>query len=198
MTRNLNNNHGTSRKLWLFPASCFGLRPHNSFVIPRTVAGNEVGRGEGTCPTSHSRLAAERKPGLRPLSPAWGSIHHTQHKFLLKATVEAHGKMLHTSVVRETQMQNYFSASHSLAEVPGRSHRTGWPDRMAENRDNEETELARLWASQWACLMVQPLSKNGSAVSYDANYTLTVQPSTACKYEWSIGKEWERGAVTSV
>lgn len=112
--------------------------------------------------------------------------------------MEAHGKMLDISVMRETQTQNYSSASRSLAKVPGRSHGTGWPDRMAKNRDTEETELSRLWASPVGMPPGATSFKNGSAVSYDTNYTLTVQPRTAYKYEWSIGKEWERGAVTLV
>lgn len=70
---------------------------------------------------------------------------------------------------------------------------------MAKNRDTEETELSRPCTSP---VDMPPHGatafKNASTVSYDINYTLTVQPKTACKYEWSIGKEWGRGAVTSV
>lgn len=59
---------------------------------------------------------------------------------------------------------------------------------MAKNRDTEETELSRLWASPVDMPRGATSFKNDSAASYDINSTLTVQPKAACKYEWSIGK----------
>lgn len=115
---------------------------------------NGVERGEGTCLTSHSRSAAERKSGVRPLSPACGSIHHTQHKFHLTEIAEAHGKMLDISVTRETQRQTtslhpvLWQKSQGGATIQGGP--TGWPGTETLKRPSSRG----CGRHRWTCLVV--------------------------------------------